>query len=282
MKIKILLITLLLSYISLNADDLRLQIDQLSNNTNHKIIDVRKKELYLEGHIKNALNFPIDLSYDNKKTSGKLVELNKMQKILRDLGLDTNDKIVIYDDGNFFDAARLFWALEVYGFKDVKLLNGGFDEWETLGLPVSKDVVTPSKSKYIASIDNKKLATKFLTHIATKSPSKIIIDARINNAYIGKESKAKRFGHIPKAINIPADHNITTNGIPKLKDIKELEKTYKNLDKNKNIIIYCTIGRVSASNYFALRQLGYNVSNYDASWKEWGNDFDLPIVKILE
>lgn len=48
MKIKILLITLLLSYISLNADDLRLQIDQLSNNTNHKIIDVRKKSFILK------------------------------------------------------------------------------------------------------------------------------------------------------------------------------------------------------------------------------------------
>ena len=51
-------------------------------------------------------------------------------------------------------------------------------------------------------------------------------------------------------------------------------------DKNKKIISYCDIGKISSSNYFALRQLGYEVANYDASWKEWGNDLELPITNI--
>jgi len=33
---------------------------------------------------------------------------------------------------------------------------------------------------------------------------------------------------------------------------------------------------------FVLRLLGYgNVKNYDASWSEWGNRDDTPIVKDL-
>lgn len=280
MKLK--LIILFFSFVFLNADDLRLQMEQLSKNiSNYKIIDVREVNLYQEGHISNALNLPVALSYDDKSINGKLTEPNKMQEIIRKLGIDVNDQIVIYDDGTFFDSARLFWGLEVYGFKNVKLLNGGFNEWNKLNFLVSKETPDIKESNYIASVDNKKLATKFSTQIATKSPSIIIMDARKYIAYIGEESIAKRFGHIPEAISKPATHNIATvNDFPKLKDLKELEELYKDIDKSKKIISYCDIGRVSSSNYFALRQLGYDVANYDASWKEWGNDSELPIVTI--
>lgn len=280
MKLK--LIILFFSFVFLNADDLRLQMEQLSKNiSNYKIIDVREVNLYQEGHISTALNLPVALSYDDKSINGKLTEPNRMQEIIRKLGIDVNDQIVIYDDGTFFDSARLFWGLEVYGFKNVKLLNGGFNEWNKLNFPVSKETPDIKESNYIASVDNKKLATKFSTQIATKSPSIIIMDARKYIAYIGEESIAKRFGHIPEAISKPATHNIATvNDFPKLKDLKELEELYKDIDKSKKIISYCDIGRVSSSNYFALCQLGYDVANYDASWKEWGNDSELPIVTI--
>jgi thiosulfate/3-mercaptopyruvate sulfurtransferase len=282
MKLKLQLIILFLSFVSLNAEDLRLQIEELSKNiSNYKIIDVRSKAVYQQGHIENALNFPVSLTYDNQSSNGKLTEPNKMQEILRKLGLNVNDKIAIYDDGTFFDSARLFWSLEVYGFKSVKLLNSGFEEWDNMDLPISEETPEIKESSYIASVDNKKLATKFSTQIATKSPFMIVMDARNYNAYIGEESNAKRFGHIPEAISRPATHNISSsNNFSKLKDIKELEELYKDVDKSKKIISYCDIGRVSSSNYFALRQLGYDVANYDASWKEWGNDSELPIVTI--
>jgi len=281
MNLRVQLIILFFSFSLLNGANLRVEIEDLSKNlSSYKVIDVRAQELYEEGHIKGSLNLPISLTYDNLKISGKLTEPNKMQKILRGLGLDVDDKIVIYDDGSFFDAARLFWGLEVYGFKEVKLLNAGFSQWDILDLPISKESPKVEKSSYIASIDNKKLATKFSTQIATKSPSQLIIDARGNKAYIGETSNAKRFGHIPNALNIPASYNITTDdSVSKLKSLEELKEVYKDLDKNKKIVSYCSIGRVSSSNYFALRELDYDVANYDASWKEWGNDFNLPIEK---
>jgi thiosulfate/3-mercaptopyruvate sulfurtransferase len=282
MKLKLQLLFLLLGFISLNAEDLRLQMEQLSKDiSNYKIIDVRPETDYQQGHIKNALNFPVSLTYDDKSVNGKLIEPSKMQNILRKLGLDINDQVVIYDDGTFFDAARLFWGLEVYGFKSVKLLNSGFEEWSELDLPISKETPNIKESTYIASVDNKRLATKFSTQIATKSPLIIIMDARKYSAYIGEESNAKRFGHIPQAISRPAIHNISSsNNFSKLKDMKELEELYKDIDKSKKIISYCDIGKISSSNYFSLRELGYDVANYDASWKEWGNDSELPIITI--
>ena len=237
------------------------------------------KKDFLNGHITNALNFPIDLTYENKDVNGKILNPNKMQKISRDLGLNINDSIIVYDNGAFFDAARLFWTLEVYGFTNVKLLNAGFNDWKENKLPTSKEVKKVKKSNYIASINRQRISTKFTTQIATKNPNQVIIDARGYNSYIGKESSAKRFGHIPKAIHIPAVHNLDNEQrVTKLKDTKQLESLYKDIKKEKKVIIYCAIGRIASTNYFALRELGYNVSNYDASWREWGNDSNLPII----
>merc|ERR1711916_272579 len=106
--------------------------------------------------------------------------------------------------GTFFDSARLFWALEVYGFKNVKLLNGGYNEWDLLDLPTSDTPQKITRSNYIASIDNKRLATKFSTQIASRSGGQTVIDARPKKAYDGEVSSAKRYGHIPSAKHIPA------------------------------------------------------------------------------
>ena len=111
------------------------------------------------------------------------------------------------------------------------------------------------------------------------NPNQIIIDARPEKAYEGKVSAAKRFGHIPEAQNFPASHNINyEDKTQKLQTISKLKEIYKNVDKSKKIVLYCAIGRIAATNYFALRELDYDVSNYDASWKEWGNDSSLPIT----
>lgn len=265
---------------TLNATDLRLSLNTFRDNPSaYKLLDTRSAKLYKVGHIPNAINFPIIETYENKAKNGKLTNPFSMQKIVQNLGLQASDALVIYDDGTFFDAARLFWALEVYGFKNVKLLSAGYQQWIDKDYKISTTVPSVSKSNYITIVDNDRLATKFSTLIATKNPNQIIIDARPDKAYIGKVSSAKRYGHIPKALNIPASHNIETSSHSKaLKEVDELSKIYKDIPKNKKIIIYCAIGRISATNYFALRELGYNVSNYDASWKEWGNS-TLPIIE---
>ena len=279
MKRLLILLTFLTS-LTLNANVLRISEQALTDNINsYKILDTRDSATYSAGHIDTAINFPISKTYAHMQENGKLTDPFTMQAIVQELGLNANDSLVVYDDGTFFDAARLFWALEVYGFKDVRLLNAGYKQWIKQGYTTSTQTPTVTKSDYITIIDNNRLATKFSTQVATRNPNQIIIDARPDAAYDGEVSSAKRYGHIPKALSIPATHNIdTTLEITQLKDSKQLADIYKDLDKSKKVIIYCAIGKISATNYFALRELGYNVSNYDASWKEWGNS-TLPIIE---
>lgn len=267
---------------TLNAKEFRVDSKALLEaKDSYKILDTRESKLYKEGHIINALNFPIALTFDNMEINGKITSPLKMQEIIRTLGLDVNDEIAIYDGGSFFDAARVFWALEVYGFKNVKLLTSSYLQWRKQKFPIETKINKIEKSSYIARINNKRLATKFTTQIAVKNPNVSILDARLYEAYVGEKSAAKRFGHIKTASHISARHNINYNDIlSTLKDVDALEQTYKSINKNKKVVVYCDVGKVAAMNYFALRELGYDVSNYDASWKEWGNDSSLPITNL--
>lgn len=272
------LFVICIAFISLSAQTLRIEADILSQElSKYTILDTREAKQYQKGHIKGALNLPILLTYDNQIQNGKIATPQKIEKVFRKLGLDINTAIVVYDDGIFFDAARAFWSLEVYGFKNIKILNAGFKEWKQKNYPISNITPKVTKSNYITTINSNRLATKFTTQIASVSPTKTIIDARAVPSYKGKQSTAKRFGHIPNAKNIPATHNINN---AKLQPLSKLKEIYKDVNKNKKIILYCAIGRISATNYFALRELGYDVANYDASWKEWGNDYSLPVTNL--
>lgn len=277
----VLIFVTLLGYSTATAQSLRIEAIDLSKTLkNYKVLDARKEKAYLHEHIENALNFPSVLSYENQKIDGKIITPIKMQNILRDLGLNIDDNIVIYDNGTFFDATRLFWALEVYGFKNIKILNTGFEQWKRYGFQTSTQLPKITKSKYIASVNNKRLATKFTTQIAIKNPNYVILDARSKKAYNGEISMAKRFGHIPKALYFPANNNIDDNkdSVSKLKTKENLSKVYSKIKKETKVIVYCAIGKIATTNYFALRELGYDVANYDSSWREWGNDFNLPII----
>lgn len=261
----------------------RINAQQLQNQLSSPdlvIIDARSPASYAQNHIPGALNFPEPDTYANKALNGRIISPHPMQEKMRSLGLTTEHEIIVYDNGALMAAARVFWALEVYGFKNVKILNQGFDGWSQRGFAISQDLPTTTASDYIASINHNRLATKLKTQIASHSPKQVIIDARPNPAYIGEKSSAKRFGHIPTALNIPADHNLEgTDSLKSLQPLHELKKLYADIPKDKKVVIYCAIGRISSTNYLVLRELGYDVSNYDASWKEWGNDFSLPISK---
>lgn len=269
------------------SSSLRISPEELNKSLKHNslhnsliILDARSADDYKKNHITGALNFPVELTYENKHLNGKITSPLEMQKIFRSLGLHKNIPVIVYDDGDLADAARLFWVLEVYGMQQVRVLDHGYDHWLKNNYPVSKDIPEITPSSYIASINHKRLSSKFITLLATKNTNQLIIDARPREAYIGKISTAKRFGHIPTAINVPASHNIVQDdGFSSLKQLSDLSTLYRDIPRDKKVIIYCALGRVSATNYLALRELGYDVSNYDASWKEWGNDFKLPIEK---
>lgn len=285
-RVGILVIVVALQFLcalSVHADLLRVTPEWLKSNLkkeNLVILDSRAKENYEISHIDGAINFPDAFTYQQKAAGGQLVESGVMQRLLRERGIDYDKTIVIYDDGKIIDAARVFWALEVYGLTNVKVLSHGYDDWQRKNYPVSQVVPEVIPSEYVVSVNHHRIASKFSTQLAVKNPKQTIVDARDIDSYNGKKSTAKRFGHIPTAVNIPISHNLDKeDGVSSLKTIDQLKEIYSTLPKSSKVVTYCEIGRASSTIYLALRELGYDVANYDASWREWANDFSLPIEK---
>ena len=271
---------------SISASLLRVTTEELKEALSEGeviVLDVRDKNDYDVGHIKNAISFPVSLTFYKKEINGKIQKPQLMQKYLKERGIDAKSKVILYDNGEIVNAARVFWTLEVYGLTNIKIFDRGYKHWINEALATSQLEPEIKQSKYIVRINHKRLASKFVTQLAIYNKNKVVIDARSEQAYLGKTSVAKRFGHIPNAVSVPFEGNIIQgSGHQGLKPIKELKSLYANIPNDKKVIIYCKIGLVSATNYFALRELGYDVANYDASWREWGNDDSLPIEKIAK
>ena len=58
--------------------------------------------------------------------------LDKYQELIGRIGInDDNTTLILYGDFNNWFAAFAFWVFKCYGYKDIKLLNGGRKKWLT-------------------------------------------------------------------------------------------------------------------------------------------------------
>ena len=123
-------------------------LNNILSDKNLIIFDCRfnllKKELgykkYLNTHIKNAhyINLESQLSSKISEHSGRhpLPNIEKFTDLLNIYGVNTNSKIVIYDDENNAMSARFWWMLRIVGIKNCSVLDGGFKAWSTQGFHV--------------------------------------------------------------------------------------------------------------------------------------------------
>jgi len=255
-------------------------VDWLKKNMDNPkvvIVDLQPKEKYLEGHIKGAVNMPgqppAQLLFDKKLMMPKL---NTIKDTLSNAGIDKDSLVVVYDSGVFMWAARLYWILEFLGHDNVGILQVGYGGWKQGELPVSTTAFTAERKEFIPRIDNTKIKTKLDTLMAIGK--KTIIDGRKTPHWKGNESLAKRYGHIPTALNYACTQNyeVTASG-NRMRDLKELKTLYKDIPKDREIILYCDGGAEAALNYIVLQELGYKAAVYDGSWVEWGNDSEVPV-----
>lgn len=249
-------------------------LKQNYDNSNIVIIDLRPYEEYKKGHLKNAINIPgLQSLFDDKFFMPKL---DILKELFGNAGIDSNKLVVAYDNGDFIWAARLYWILQTLGHSNVGILEVAYGKELIDGFEISTDDYVAQKSEFIPRIDNSKIETKLSTLISIGD--KTIIDGRQEEHYVGQKSIAKRFGHIPTAQNYACTRNFQVNTTGnKMRELSDLEELYKDIPKDKEIILYCDGGADAALNYVVLQKLGYKVSVYDGSWAEWGNDEAVPI-----
>ena len=243
--------------------------------------------VYERGHIRNAVK--ITWHTDLVDTVNRdVVSAAKFQKFAQAAGISQDTTVVLYGDKNNWFAAWGAWIFNLYGAKDVRILDGGRVKWEKDGRALTTAVTAKTKGNFTSTKLDKTLRATLLQDIIPVAKKRVkadLIDIRSADEFSGKifapagfQELAVRAGHIPGAINVPWGLNVNADGT--FKTVAELKKLYadKGVDGKQPIITYCRIGERSSLTWFVLSEiLGYNVKNYDGSWTEYGNTVGVPI-----
>jgi len=271
--------------------DFLVSTDWLEKNLNNpklRLIEVSVDTgVYERGHIQGAVNFKwhTDLVDPVKRD---IASKENFEKLLRQAGVNNDSTIVIYGDSNNWFAAWGAWVFDIYGVKNVKLLDGGRKKWEAEKRPLTPLATQVAAGNIKVSDANNNLRARLIdvVAVANKKSDTALVDIRSNDEFTGKviapagvQELAIRAGHIPGAVNVPWGQAVAEDGT--FKSAEELKKVYGavGIDGKKPIITYCRIGERSSHTWFALSKiLGYNVKNYDGSWTEYGNSVGNPII----
>ena len=246
--------------------------------------------LYDTGHVQQAVK--IDWQTDLQDALVRdYVSKERFEQILSEKGINNDTTVVFYGDKSNWWACYAFWAFELFGHGNSKIMNGGRQKWIDEGRPLTKDVPDFPRASYHVTQSNEEKIRAFrdevLRHTEAVRP---LIDVRSPGEFTGEllhmeaypQEGALRGGHIPGAKNVPWSR--AANEDQTFKPREELQGIYEGevgLRPDQDVIAYCRIGERSAHTWFVLKYLlGYDkVRNYDGSWTEWGNVVRAPIEK---
>jgi len=211
---------------------------------------------------------------------GKLLSKDNYQEIFNILGIKEDTEVLVYGftmpNQGFGDEARVVYTFNYVGFDNVKIIDGGFDKVEQLGLnknynPENDRINVSSVVREEAQDNKKAIFTDELLSLVNSADVQIIdtrLEAEYNGRVIYGENKA---GHIPGSISVPFNSLVDEDGFIKSREALEEYFVSKGLDKNKLQITYCTTGVRASYVAVILEELGYKVRNYEPSFARYAN-----------
>lgn len=243
-----------------------------------QVIDFRKLVEYEEGHIPGALQmWRSDIENPAAPVRGMMAEREDIEALFSRMGIRQSDTLILYDAHAGCDAARLWWVLEVYGFRQVRLLNGGLHAWKAQKGPLTSTPPAHIPGTFRLPVQGNeamRIGADSLMHRLAWEDC-IVLDARSEAEYSGERLKkgATRAGRIPGSHHRDWAEATHYGAGMTFRSPEELREIYAFLPehKNKDVIVYCHSGVRSAHTAFVLTQLlGYpRVRNFDGSWIQW-------------
>ena len=220
---------------------------------------------YATTHIKGAIPLYWNELLDENNNPKSATE---MSEIFGNAGISADDSVVIYGDCATCDgisvAPFVFWAMRYIGHDDVKVLDGGLDEWKAAGLTTEKKANERSAVTYTPRVRSGLLAD----YDGVAGGEYQVVDARTFQEFAADK--------IQGAIHIDYDE-VQTDG--QVKSSEDLTGIFVGLDEDEPIVVYSNAGARATMVWYALQLMGYDSSIY--TWNDW-EDHRSPVKATLK
>jgi thiosulfate/3-mercaptopyruvate sulfurtransferase len=231
------------------------------------------RDEYSKAHIPGARFLDIDKVADKSDPAPHMMpSAANFGAAMEKLGVDRDDRIVVYDNSATRNAARGWFMFHYFGAPEVAILDGGFQKWTAEGRPTESGEASLRHATFEAQ-EHGEIVTKqqILAGVGCS-----LVDARGKGRFEGTEPEPRpglAGGHIPGARNLPFGTIYNEDGTFKSPD--ELRRLFADagIDLDEPFAATCGSGVTATSLIFAAHLLGNDEGRlYDGSWTEWGAD----------
>ena len=235
-------------------------------------------EEYIKEHIPGSIFFDLDKYSDtNTDLPHMLPGLNNWEKIISNLGINNNDRIIIYDNSDVLSSCRCWYNFIYFGHNPnlVSILDGGLKKWNLEGKVVNNNITKIEKSNYKGQENKNLVKNKNQINSNISLSEFFVIDARSKERFEGKAPdprKNVRSGSIPNSMCLPFKEIINEDNTFKKKD--EISKIFNQIIdlKHNNLVFSCGSGVTACvlALAYSLVDNTYSPTIYDGSWAEYG------------
>ncbi len=202
-------------------------------------------------------------------------------RMLAARGITPAHQVVVYDAADGAFAARAWCLLRLAGHADVAVLDGGFEGWRSLGLPLEDGVpdAAQAAAPYPVDFDRARLfdAARVREHLAQGGR---LVDARAGERFRGDvEPIDARAGHVPGAVSRPYACNLADG---RFKPADALAREFGALLGDagpQGAVVMCGSGVTACHHLLAMAHAGLQGAGlYTGSWSGWIEDPGRPVA----
>ncbi|MCP9205638.1 sulfurtransferase [Streptomyces sp. NEAU-Y11] len=262
-------------------------MDEMAGDRPPLLLDVRwqlggppGRPEYEAGHLPGAVY--VDLDGDLAGPAGPagrhpLPELSVFAAAMRRAGVGRDRRVVVYDGGQGWAAARAWWLLRWAAHPSVRVLDGGLSAWKAREGALTTDVPTVAEGDFAP--EPGAVPVLEADGAAALARRGVLLDARAGERYRGEVEPIDPVGgHIPGAVSAPTTGNVADDGL--FLPPERLAERFAGLGVTEatEVGVYCGSGVSAAHQVLALASVGVPAALYVGSWSEWSASGDRPVA----
>lgn len=226
---------------------------------------------YVQAHIPGAAFIDLIRSFSDT-SSGlgfTLPSVEALGKAASDVGIGAEHDVVLYSSGHMMWATRAWWMLRYLGLRNIRVLNGGLEQWRTAG-----GMIESGEHKYQPATLKTSPQTGLFVDLhgmeTALDEGVCTVNALSRNLYTGEgEFNYGRAGHIPGSLHLHYESMLDNGAFRDPATLRRILAAQGLLNKPR-LIMYCGGGISATIDAFACLLAGHpDVAVYDGSMSEW-------------